>query len=212
MNLEQARENMIKQQVRTWKVLDDRILNVMNKYPREEFVPDTWRELAYADINIPLENGNCMLFPGLEARVLQALDVQSGDRVLEIGTGCGYMTALLADLSGDVVSLDSADHMHASIRDHMQNTRFATGDANHGWQDQGDFDVIVINGSLQQLPDGLLDRLRSDGRLFAVIGDEPVMQATLFRRSGGGQVQRQVLFETSVPRAPNAEQHQDFEF
>jgi protein-L-isoaspartate(D-aspartate) O-methyltransferase len=212
MNLEQARENMIKQQVRTWKVLDERILNLMNKYPREEFVPDAWRELAYADINIPLQNGNCMLFPGLEARALQALNVRDGDKVLEIGTGCGYMTALLADLSGDVVSLDSGDHMHASIRQHLQNTRFETGDVNHGWQQLGQFDVVVINGSLQQLPQGLLDLLRADGRLFAVIGDEPVMHATLFRRSADGQIRREVLFETSVPRAPNAEQSGDFAF
>ncbi|MGB5226124.1 MAG: hypothetical protein WBN49_13220, partial [Arenicellales bacterium] len=134
MNQEQARENMIKQQVRTWEVSDPRVLALMYKYPREEFVPSPWRDLAYSDTNIVINDSSCMLFPGMEARMLQALDVQSGERVLELGTGCAYMTALLADLSGNVVSLDTTDSVQSGIRENIENVQFETGSVLDGWQ------------------------------------------------------------------------------
>ena len=121
MNQEQARDNMIKQQVRTWEVSDPRVVAVLYKFPREEFVPESWRELAYSDTNIVINETSCMLFPGMEARMLQALNVQSGERVLELGTGCAYMTALLTDLSGDVISLDTTDCVQSSIRENLKN-------------------------------------------------------------------------------------------
>ena len=142
MNQEQARENMIKQQVRTWEVSDPRVLALMYKYPREEFVPSPWRDLAYSDTNIVINDSSCMLFPGMEARMLQALDVQSGERVLELGTGCAYMTALLADLSGNVVSLDTTDSVQSGIRENLENVQFETGSVLDGWQNKGSFDVI----------------------------------------------------------------------
>lgn len=212
MNQEQARENMIKQQVRTWEVSDPRIVALMYKYPREEFVPASWRELAYSDTNIVINDSNCMLFPGMEARMLQALDVQPGERVLELGTGCAYMTALLADLSGNVISLDTTDSVQPGIKESLVHAQFETGSVLDGWQDKGSFDVIVLNGSVQSMPEGLLDKLNAGGRLFAVIGEQPVMSATLISRSGDGSLTEEELFETSLPRMASAAQEDIFNF
>ena len=212
MNQEQARVNMIKQQVRTWEVTDSRVLDLMYKYPREDFVPEAYRELAYSDTTIMIDEDSCMLFPGLEARMLQALNIQEGERVLEIGTGCGYMTALLNDLSGNVLSLDSSDHLQPGARDKLKGVDLETGNANEGWQDKQGFDVIVLNGSVQQLPAGLLDKLNPGGRMFAVIGEEPAMAATLFSRRVDGTLIEEQLFETSLPRVVAAEQKDVFDF
>lgn len=212
MNQEQARENMIKQQVRTWEVSDPRVVALMYKYPREEFVPASWRELAYSDTNIIVNDSSCMLFPGMEARMLQALDVQPGERVLELGTGCAYMTALLADLSGNVISLDTTDSVQPGIRENLANVQFETGSVLDGWQDKGNFDVIVLNGSLQSIPAELLDKLNAGGRLFAVVGEQPVMSATLVTRNKDLSRVEEVLFETSLPRLVSAEQKDIFNF
>lgn len=212
MNQEQARINMIKQQVRTWEVTDSRVMDLMYKYPREEFVPEAWRELAYSDTNIVIDDHSCLLFPGLEARMLQALEVKEGERVLEIGTGCGYMTALLNDLSGNVLSLDSADHLQAGVREKLAGVELGIGNANEGWQEHGSFDVIILNGSVQTIPEGLLDKLNSGGRMFAVIGEEPAMAATLLTREAGGAIRKEELFETSLPRVVAAEQKAIFDF
>ena len=212
MNQEQARENMSKQQVRTWEVSDPRVVALMYKYPREEFVPASWRELAYSDTNIIVNDSSCMLFPGMEARMLQALDVQPGERVLELGTGCAYMTALLADLSGNVISLDTTDSVQPGIRENLANVQFETGSVLDGWQDKGNFDVIVLNGSLQSIPAELLDKLNAGGRLFAVVGEQPVMSATLVTRKKDLSRVEEVLFETSLPRLVSAEQKDIFNF
>jgi protein-L-isoaspartate(D-aspartate) O-methyltransferase len=212
MNQEQARENMVKQQVRTWEVTDARVLELMYKYPREEFVPESWRELAYADTNIMLGDGSCMLFPGMEARILQALNVQADEKVLEIGTGCAYLAAMLADLSGNVTTLDAEDHVQPGIRKNLTNIHFETGSINEGWQDKGNFDVILLNGSVQSIPDGLLEKLNAGGRLFAVVGEQPAMSATLFSRSMNGGLFEEELFETSLPRLTDAVQKDVFNF
>lgn len=212
MNQEQARENMIKQQVRTWEVSDPKIVDLMYKFPREEFVPDAWRELAYSDTNIVLDDSRCMmLFPGMEARMLQALDVQQGENVLEIGTGCAYMTALLAELSGNVLSLDTEDFIQSGIRSNLKNVQLETGSVSEGWQDKGSFDVIVLNGSVQTIPRELLDKLNVGGRLFAVVGESPSMSATLVTRDEFGS-RTEELFETSLPRLASAEQKDVFDF
>jgi protein-L-isoaspartate(D-aspartate) O-methyltransferase len=212
MNQEQARVNMIKQQVRTWEVTDSRVIDLLYKYPREDFVPEAWRELAYSDTNIQIDDYNCMLFPGLEARMLQALDIQPGERVLEIGTGCGYMTALLNDLAGNVTSLDNADHVQDAAKKQLAGVSLEKGNANEGWQERGVFDVIVLNGSVQELPEGLLDILAPGGRMFVVIGEEPAMAATLITRSESGLESRVQLFETSLPRVVAAEEKDIFNF
>lgn len=212
MNQEQARENMVKQQVRTWDVTDPRVMELMNKYPREEFVPESWRELAYVDTNIVLDDSSCMLFPGMEARMLQALNVQEGETVLEIGTGCAYLTAMLADLSGNVTTLDAEDHVQPGIRENLGNIHFETGSISEGWQDKGNFDVIVLNGSVQSIPEGLLEKLNAGGRLFTVIGEQPAMTATLISRNANGDLFEEALFETSLPRLINAVQKEVFNF
>ena len=212
MNQEQARDNMIKQQVRTWEVSDPRVVAVLYKFPREEFVPESWRELAYSDTNIVINETSCMLFPGMEARMLQALNVQSGERVLELGTGCAYMTALLTDLSGDVISLDTNDCVQSSIRENLKNVQFEKGSLIEGWQDKGSFDVIVLNGSVRSVPQGLLEKLNPGGRLFAVIGEQPAMSATLIKRSKDLSLTEEILFETSLPRLQSAAEEDIFSF
>jgi len=212
MNQEQARDNMIKQQVRTWEVSDPRVVAVLYKFPREEFVPESWRELAYSDTNIVINETSCMLFPGMEARMLQALNVQSGERVLELGTGCAYMTALLTDLSGDVISLDTTDCVQSSIRENLKNVQFEPGSLIEGWQDKGSFDVIVLNGSVRSVPQGLLEKLNPGGRLFAVIGEQPAMSATLITRSKDLSLTGEILFETSLPRLQSAAEEDIFSF
>ena len=212
MNQEQARENMIKQQVRTWEVTNPQVVALMYKYPREEFVPESWRELAYSDTNIVINETSCMLFPGMEARMLQALSVQSGERVLELGTGCAYMTALLTDLSGDVISLDTNDCVQSGIRENLKNVKFEKGSLIEGWQDKGSFDVIVLNGSVRSVPQGLLEKLNPGGRLFAVIGEQPAMSATLITRSKDLSLTEEILFETSLPRLQSAAEEDIFSF
>ena len=212
MNQDQARDNMVKQQIRTWEVSDPRVVALMYKFPREEFVPESWRELAYSDTNIVINDTSCMLFPGMEARMLQALNVQPGESVLELGTGCAYMTALLADLSGNVISLDTNDCVQPGIRDNLANVRFETGSLIDGWQDKGNFDVVVLNGSVQSIPEKLLQKLNIGGRLFAVIGEPPVMSATLVTRNKDNSLVSEALFETSLPRLASAEQVDLFNF
>jgi len=188
------------------------VRELMDKYPREEFVPESWRELAYADTNIVIDDSSCMLFPGMEARMLQALNVQEGEAVLEIGTGCAYLTAMLLDLSGNVTTLDPGDHVKPEIRKKLSNVHFETGSIKDGWQDKGNFDVIVLNGSVQSIPEGLLDKLNTGGRLFAVIGEQPAMSATLVSRDANGGLLEEAQFETSLPRLTNAVQREIFIF
>jgi len=212
MDFDQARVNMIKQQIRTENVVDEALLSVLTGNPRDQFVPKAYRELAYADMNIPLDDTHSMLSPSLEAIILDALDIQQGEKVLEIGTGCAYLTALLAELSGDIVTLDSVDHVLPDIRKRLSNVNFQHGDAREGWQDLGGFDVIVLNGSVRNLPDSLLDQLNPGGRLFAIIGDDPIMKATLFTRQNSGALDQTVLLETSATRLPNADSPELFSF
>lgn len=212
MDFDQARENMIKQQIRTENVVDEELLKVLSGNPRDQFVPQAYRELAYADMNIPLDDTHSMLSPSLEAILLDKLDIQSGEKVLEIGTGCAYLTALLAALSGDVTTLDSDDHVLPGIRKRLKKVNFRQGDARQGWQELGKFDVIVLNGSVINLPDGLLDQLNNGGRLFAILGDDPIMKATVFTRRNSSAVDKTELLETSATRLPNAESPDLFSF
>jgi protein-L-isoaspartate(D-aspartate) O-methyltransferase len=212
MDFDQARENMIKQQIRTENVVDEDLLNVLTGNPRDQFVPQAYRELAYADMNIPLDGTHSMLSPTLEAQILDIMNIQQGEKVLEIGTGCAYLTALLDELSGDIITLDSDDHVLPDIRKRLKNINFQQGDVRQGWQTLGEFDVIVLNGSVKNLPDGLLDRLKPGGRLFAIIGDDPIMKATLFTRENSGDITQIEMLETSATRLPNAESPELFSF
>jgi protein-L-isoaspartate(D-aspartate) O-methyltransferase len=209
MDFEQARYNMVEQQIRPWDVLDQGVLDLLFKVRREDFVPQAHRSLAFVDMEIPLGHGEFMWTPKLEARVVQELDIRRNDRVLEIGTGSGYLTALLAAEAAEVVSVDIQPDFTAAagqkLRAHgIGNVELHTGDAATDWGDEDGFDVIVLTGSTPLLSDALVRRLRTGGRLFAVVGEAPVMQAQLVTCSVPGAYRSVTLFETCVKALVNA--------
>jgi protein-L-isoaspartate(D-aspartate) O-methyltransferase len=209
MDYEQARFNMIEQQVRPWDVLDPKVLELMHQVKREDYAPTLYRSLAFVDMEIPLGHGETMWAPKIEARALQALQVQPGDRALEIGTGSGYFTAMLASQASLVVTVE----IHGDLREEAEKrfhahglTHIQThlGDAARDWTSDGDFDVIALTGSLPLLPEAYLARLRPGGRLFAIVGEGPAMSARLYTRSATGVLRTDVLFETVAKSLVNA--------
>jgi protein-L-isoaspartate(D-aspartate) O-methyltransferase len=213
---EQARFNMIEQQIRTWEVLDPKVLDLLKHVPRENFVPERYQGLAFADLEIPLGHGQVMLSPKLEARMLQALDIKKTDSVLEIGTGSGYMTALLAKLAKEVYSVELISELSAAaaqklVAHGISNIILEVGDGAHGWKDDV-FDVIVLTGSLPILPKVFEQQLKVGGRLLAVVGEAPAMEAILVNCVSAGVYRRVSLFETSVPSLMNATQPERFAF
>jgi len=204
IDFEQARLNMIEQQIRTWEVLDQDVLELLNDIHREDFVPDNYQQLALADISIRLAHDQVMMTPKLEARLLQAVAMQKQDRALEIGTGSGYLTALLAKSAQHVDSVDIfADFCHearAKLENYqLNNVQLHTGDPLSGWQGEPPYDVIVVTGSLPQLDPALPDQLAAGGRLFVILGESPVMDASLITRVGENECTCEVLFETDLP-------------
>lgn len=218
MNFDLARTQMIKQQFRTWDVLDPHILALLQNTPREQFVPAAYRNLAFADTFIPLDHNQVMLTPKIEARILQALQIQSHETVLEIGTGSGYFTALLAKQAKSVVSVDIFPEFTQQARAKLQqfainNVELQVADAAQGFNKGLSYDVIVITGSLAYLPDVYRKMLNSKGRLFAIVGQEPAMEATLLTRiDNSHQWQSELLFETVVPQLIHAKQPNPFIF
>ena len=215
MNIEQARFNMIEQQIRPWEVLDQKVLNLIADVPREEFVPTSYRNLAFADMNVPIGYNEVMMAPKLEARMLQALAIQPHDSVLESGTGTGYVTTLLAKLARHVDSVDVHEEFIAAAMgklasDGTLNVSLFQGDAAQGWARNAPYDVIAITGSLPLLPKSFQESLRIGGRLFVIVGDAPVMEAKLITRVGEHEYQEQGLFETDIPPLRNALQPNRF--
>ncbi|MEO5343616.1 MAG: protein-L-isoaspartate O-methyltransferase [Gammaproteobacteria bacterium SHHR-1] len=215
--LETARHNMIMQQIRPWSPISDRVLETLQSIPREDFVPAAYRNLAFADLEIPLAGGRCLPPPRVEARMLDALAIRANDNILEIGTGNGYLSACLARLGGYVTSIDSNPDYSAEAgkrlaRLGIHNISLSRGDVQH--LPGGSFDVILLNaGALQRRHPGLEQALVPGGRLFAVIGQAPAMQACLIRRSAQDQWQCQALFETQIPLLEEAPaQAQGFSF
>jgi protein-L-isoaspartate(D-aspartate) O-methyltransferase len=214
MNLEQARTNMVEQQIRTWEVLDQDVLDLLYLVPREEFVPAAHRALAFSDLEIPIGHGEKMWQPKLEARVLQELNIRKTDRVLEAGTGSGYFTALLAHRGAQVVSVEInpalAELGRANLERHgADNVVLEVGDAARGWPRHAPYDVIVLTGSTPVFPAAFLEQLAPAGRLFAVVGDAPAMAARLIV-AGGQRVTD--LFETVIRPLANAERPSRFKF
>lgn len=199
MNLKQARFNMVEQQVRPWEVLDQQVLDRLAAVPREDFVPPAFRNLAYADIQIPIGHGQIMLPPNIEGRLLQALALKASDTVLEIGTGTGYLTAVMAGLADHVWSVDIFPELQRLAEYHRKNISLEVGDAACGWPKGGTFDAIAITGSLPALPKAFLEALKPGGRLFAVLGRSPVMEAVRITRMGEQEWSREGLFETVIP-------------
>ena len=217
MGLEQARLNMIEQQIRPWDVLDQDILNLLLEVPRDRFVDDMHKGLAYADTSIPLGHGQVMMHPKIEARMLQALQLHPTDKALEIGTGSGYVTALLARLTHHVQSVDIYADFTEQARQRLRamairNVALETGDAAQGWGEDPLYDVIAITGSLPVLPDAFKKMLNRGGRLFVILGKPPVMEAVLIRRVGSSGWTREVLFETELPPLLNASAPSSFVF
>ena len=204
-SLEQARDNMVKQQIRTWEVLDPKVLDLIARIPREDFVPGNYRELAFADTEIAIGHGQRMMTPKLEARILQALDIQPIDNILEIGTGSGYLTACLADMGGRVTSLDIHADFTARAGELMKghgidNVKLITGNGLEAPQEGGPFNVILVAGSVPRISEKLKRQLTLGGRLFAVAGDSPAMEAMLITRVGDYQWREEAIFETDLAR------------
>ncbi len=205
-NTEQARTNMLKQQLRTGAVLDETVLAVMDAVPREAFVSKENEKLAYAEMRLPLEHDQCMMTPFEEGRLLQALDIQPGESVLEVGTGSGYLTALLARLCapGNVSTVDCHQAFTASAEAKLKalsitNVTYHTGNAAEGFSEDGPYDVIVLTGSVPLLSRNFINSLRVGGRLFAVLGESPSMQAVKLTRDSKQSYEQEALFETELP-------------
>jgi protein-L-isoaspartate(D-aspartate) O-methyltransferase len=215
-NMEQARFNMVEQQIRPWDVLDPDVLDLLKKIKREQFVPMDQRALAFMDVEIPLGHDVKMWSPKLEARALQALALKHGDQVLEVGTGSGYLTALLANLAKHVTSIEIVAALSAMAERHLaachiDNVTLYIGDAASGW-DAMQYDAIVLTGSVPLQPVALLNNLKIGGRLFAVVGDAPAMSACLFTRLATNEFESVILFETNVEPLLNVQQPQRFVF
>jgi protein-L-isoaspartate(D-aspartate) O-methyltransferase len=208
MDTEFARQKMIAQQVRAWDVLNVDILNVLRKTPREQFVPSGFEPLAFADTEIPIGHGQTMMTPTLEGRVLQALELDSSDIVLEIGTGSGFLTACLAHLSKRVTSIDiHADFIRtatAHLEDSgIRNVDLLTMDATRELPDEK-FDAIAVTGSIQDFDPRFVMALKPGGRLFVVVGDPPAMDAQVIERTGDNDWRTESLFETDLAPLVNA--------
>ncbi len=214
--MEQARFNMIEQQIRPCDVLDGRVLELLKLVRRELFVPQTQRALAFADMDIPLGFGTAMWQPKLEARVIQELHPARLDKVLEIGTGSGYLTALLATLAAHVTTIEIVPELSAMAKHHLSthrldNITLEIGDAAQGWGEQK-YDVIVLTGSTPVLPVAFQNQLKIGGRMFAIVGDAPVMQARIIKCVAVGVFETVTIMETSVAPLQNAQQPQRFVF
>ena len=217
MDIEQARYNMVEQQIRPWEVLDQEVLGLLFEVKREDFVPAAYRNLAFVDMEIPLGHGEVMLSPKLEARMVQELNISKTDRVLEIGTGSGYMTALLAKKAARVFSVDIVPEFTAAaaakLKEHgIDNVILDTGDAAQGWNTYAPYDVIVVTGSCPIIPESLTKQLAPGGRLLIIAGDAPAMEARLITCVAPGAYRTSILFETVISPLKNALQPQRFVF
>jgi protein-L-isoaspartate(D-aspartate) O-methyltransferase len=209
LNLELARHNMVEQQVRTWDVLDARVLEALGAVPREDFVPAAHRSLAFADVELPLAHGERMMKPVVEGRVLQALALKADDSVFEIGTGSGFLTACLARLAREVLSVEQHADLAAAATQKLaqagvQNARVEVGEAVLAFDPGRQFDAVVVTGAVFALPERFRRWLKPGGRLFVVEGESPVQRARLVTRQHDDRYTSEGLFETDLPYLTNA--------
>jgi protein-L-isoaspartate(D-aspartate) O-methyltransferase len=217
MNIEQARFNMIEQQIRPWEVLDQDVLNLLSIVKREHFVPAAYTDIAFADLEIPLPNGQHMLAPRIEARVLQELAVKKHESVLEIGAGSGYMAALLAHRAQKVLTVEIdpelAEFARANfVKNGVLNAEVALGDGARGWAANAPYDVICVSGGLPVLTQELLEQIKVGGRIAAFVGTAPVMEAQIITRIDEKQYRIASVFETYVEPLENVIQLPRFKF
>lgn len=217
MNIENARFNMIEQQIRPWNVLDAGVLALLAMVKREDFVPPAYQALAFVDTEVPLPMGQCMLAPRVEARLLQEARVQHHERVLEVGAGSGFMAALLAHRAQSVISLEIEPALVQMARENLgragiANASVRQGDGAAGLPGEAPFDVIVLSGSVASVPQNLLDQLKVGGRLIAIVGDEPVMNAVRVTRLADKSFQQESLFDTVAPRLVGFVEPSQFHF
>jgi len=215
MNFEQARFNMVEQQIRTWEVLDQHVLDLISEIHREDFVPVEYRQLALADVQLPLAHQQVTMMPKVEARLLQALDIKKTDKILEIGTGCAYLTALLARSGQHIISVDffpefTGEAKTKLTRHGINNVTLETGDAIKGWAQHAPYDVIVVTGSLPVLDPCFQKQLDIGGRLFVIVGTSPVMEALLITCIGENEWSTESLFETDIPALAGAQISTEF--
>lgn len=216
-NMEQARFNMIEQQIRPCDVLEQRILELLQHVRREHFVPEQMKEMAFVDMEVPLGHGASMWEPKLEARAVQELHLKRSDKVLEVGSGSGYLTALLSALAGHVTSVEIVPELSAMAKRnlhayHRENVTLEIGDASHGWGGGASYDAIVLTGSTPVLPEAFQRSLKVGGRLFAIVGDAPVMEAKLITCVAPDTFETVNIMETSVAPLQNAQQPKRFVF
>ena len=217
MDIEQARFNMIDQQIRPWEVLDPTVLSLLSVVKREDFVPAEHKDLAFADVEIPIAHGQAMLAPKIEARILQEMGIKNTDKVLEIGTGTGYMAALIAAKAEFVYSVEIDPLLVELARKNLQQAGIANvsvdlGDGAQGWPLYAPYDVIVLSGSTPVLPEAMMHHLKVGGRLVAIVGEAPSMQVQLITRTEENAFSTINVFETVVPPLSNAMQNSKFVF
>ena len=215
LNYEEARHNMIVQQIQPWNVRDDKVLDLIQRLPREDFVPAAYKEHAFTDVNIPLGDGQEMMEPKLEAYLLQALQVQGQDKVLEVGTGTGYFTALLASQARHVVTVDIDEDAQKRAEEilnahQITNVTYEVGDGASGWNAHKPYDVIILTGSLPMLPETFQRNLNVGGRLIAIVGDAPAMEVLLITRVKENDWSHEILLETDIPALINAPEPERF--
>ncbi|WP_374564131.1 protein-L-isoaspartate O-methyltransferase [Nitrosomonas sp.] len=217
MDIEQTRFNMVAQQIRPWYVLDDNVLDLLYKLKREEFVPAESHVMAFVDMEIPLGHGQVMLTPKMEARIVQELHINPTDKILEVGSGSGYMTALLAQRGEHVYSVEIIPELKAMAEKNLQahgitNVTLEQGDAARGWPQHAPYDAIVLTASTPALPEAFQNSLNPGGRLFAIVGEDPVMEALIITCTAPGEFTTTKLFETSTAPLINALQPARFTF
>jgi len=217
MNIEQARFNMIEQQIRPWNVLDQDVLDLLHVVKREQFVPAAYQNLAFADVEIPLPGGESMLAPKFEARIMQETGVKKHETVLEIGTGSGYMAALLAHRAAKVTTVEINPETAELAKKNLanagiHNVTVEVGNGAQGWEKGAPYDVIVISGALEVLPEAILKQVKVGGRIAAIVGQAPVMEAAIISRTGENTYSTIKVFETNVRYLTGAPVPSHFQF
>lgn len=220
MNTERARFNMIEQQIRPWEVLDPNVLGLLATVRREDFVPPAYRAMAFVDTQVPLSGGRFMLEPRVEARLLQELQVQRHEKVLEIGTGSGFMAALLGHRAQQVTTLECDPELAETAARNLKRAgvtnvavrTVSAADGARGLPAEAPFDAILLSGSVPEVPRALLEQLKPGGRLLAIVGDEPIMRARLYSRAGEAAWSVSDLFDTVAPRLQGFEPASRFVF